>query len=462
MPFAHLKPETITALKQAFAEATMSYDEDLRSLLRARINHQYFDGLATHDSPGMQLAADLNALNSVARLTDTSVPLKIWLENATEQFGSREQAKTFKDALAEMAKGPHDSGATTGPAGATDTEVIVEGLEALSVLIKKNQVAYDAVIIYRQAFQTALYEIEVIGDYKSLHEELHGLQLAWLGPEDFGPMDKLTSDRKNRIRLLSSNVKRVFTKLRSIYSAERVDREEKDWIEQFDQEQKKLNDAINTNAGTVIESCLENIKRELDLRLSALNTRLKKAIDTLQLKGLIKAMTGVCEAIRKIAAQRATEQLNKLEAGTKELTTLDGALSQLIKQHDAWQTADNRLRVLGEMVRQNSDPGTERTAVLEEIKLANLNFALSVIVGSMLPLLERGQASDWSGPMKTSAEEMKAALEAKDSDSAEISFYTYCIQASQYFYDLDGQMKDQSAELKKVGEELRNVNNDLG
>ena len=134
----------------------------------------------------------------------------------------------------------------------SDTTAIVDGLKALSVLIKKTAPANEAFVIYGNAFHMARDDIDVIADYKLLHEELHQMELAW--PPDIGPTVNSLSGNPNSqmlVRRHSANLRRAVAQLRAIFTKGNVDRDESKWIDNFDQLQQELEQAIS--AGQVAD-----------------------------------------------------------------------------------------------------------------------------------------------------------------------------------------------------------------
>lgn len=102
MAYSSLKAGRIAEIKRAFIDAQVSYNAEARALLLTGINPQFVASLRRFSSDQMQLSGDLNSLNSVERLSDGTVPLKTWLENAVELFAPRTQATIFSQALEEL------------------------------------------------------------------------------------------------------------------------------------------------------------------------------------------------------------------------------------------------------------------------------------------------------------------------------------------------------------------------
>ena len=449
MPFLHLKRETIAEIKQAFETARILYSE-VRTLLLEGTG--YSGNLELYRTENTQLSADLNKLNTIPFLNDDAqtITLRRWLENARDEFGPLPSAEIFVRALEEM---------TTGPAEPSDTVVIVDGFEALSDLIEKNDFAYDAVIIYRSIFTTASREFEVINDYKLMHDALHKLQLGW---PDIAVMIKLTSfnEMQSTIGNYSSLFQSTVGELLKIYEREFVDGSERTWIDEFGQEQRSLDSAIDSEDQITIEQIFDDVKNGLARQLSVLNSRLKAAISSLHLKDLIDSMSDLCEILREVAPSRADKEVEQYANGVTEMTKLDQELGELIKQHDEWQLADNMLRTLGVAIAAGTGPEMVRDKFKEEERLTQLKLILTVIELKVSPLLV-GKTSRTAKGLMNSAGKLKALIEQRDTDNAERGFDSYREQAMHFFFSLDTEMKVKCDELRQIGEGLRQVNNKL-
>src|SRR5262245_7296536 len=70
-----------------------------RAGLLSRIPAGFVHGLPTASSPAAQLLSDLHELNIAGRLADGSVPLEVWLTNASALLAGVEQVNVVQEAL---------------------------------------------------------------------------------------------------------------------------------------------------------------------------------------------------------------------------------------------------------------------------------------------------------------------------------------------------------------------------
>jgi hypothetical protein len=454
VPFSHLKPETIREIKKFFTDNEIEYNAQLRSLMLDNVNFEYMQGLRKFDNDSYQLASDLNNLNESTHLADKSLPLEIWLQSGLDLHNHLAGKEVFQKALAEMQAGP-------APDTRSDTDKIIVTLEKLSQLIRTNESAYEAVQFYRRTFQTALGEFNEIADYKSMHDTLHQLQLAWTDIIPF--LDLLPTNPVMRMTVMNFSplLENTILKLSEIHARGAVKATEKQWIDELAAEHKQFDTALNEENRAAIEVEFHQVKGQIGKQLSRLNLSLKEAIRVLHLKDLIKAMRELCNVLEGLdAPELASAQVEEYKRGVEEMSVLDEELTKLIIQHDAWQEKDSTLGTFGEMLGENADQPELRNAVSEGTKLTYLNLILNIIETKVYPLLKAKPTKSSTKLMKE-VERLKAAIEKKDTDLAVDCFVTYRDQAWHYFFDLDAEMKAKCDELKKIGDKLRKVNEDL-
>jgi hypothetical protein len=493
MPFAYLIEGRIKEIKKFFASTNTPYIQ-VRALLMNRIPPEYVQKLEDFKSHSQQLAMDLIELNSVERLKNGSVPFKTWLTNAKDEFAERQEAVIFEDALEDMEK---------GPAERSDTEVIVEGIEALWKLIREDSVAYQAVVFYREVFQKAVWEIDVIGDYKVMHDALHKLQLNW---PDESVAQRLLSFKPPMLGTLtnySASLNDTVALLIDTYSDGHVDGAERQWIDELQLNQKRLDASIENERKksdgpepeqeepaasndlldlSDIGEAFETVKSQLTSQLSFLNDRLKAAINKMHLRDLIEAMNTVCTELRRLSPQQPLKQVERYDAGVKELTLREDELIKLMVEHDRWQGADNLLRTLGETLRRSADlqaqavrrateeeaedeltPGSLLVALEraeEKKRLTNLEFVVVAIDTTVEPL-RAGRTTYWSEKLIGIYKRLKIELKKNDADRSEEEFDNYRQAAWQCFFELDREMKRQCDDLRTIAQSLHKVNDEL-
>lgn len=96
----HLTPAQMHEIADAVVSGGLA-TADARDLLLATINPGYVVSLPIRSGVLDQILSDLHELNSVERLADGQVPLRIWLENGVQRLRrtSRSEQAVFQRLL---------------------------------------------------------------------------------------------------------------------------------------------------------------------------------------------------------------------------------------------------------------------------------------------------------------------------------------------------------------------------
>ncbi|MFD7256993.1 trypsin-like peptidase domain-containing protein [Streptomyces sp. NPDC059874] len=121
----YLPPDDIVRLRDTAVEQGLA-DPSLRRLLFEGILPKYRGSLPLLAAPGPQVQSDLNEMNRVERLVDGTVPLAVWLRNASDQLTDAAARDVFLKALDEVVRdsaGEPDV-APDVPTGETKEEIV--------------------------------------------------------------------------------------------------------------------------------------------------------------------------------------------------------------------------------------------------------------------------------------------------------------------------------------------------
>ncbi|MFE5805768.1 trypsin-like peptidase domain-containing protein [Streptomyces sp. NPDC056491] len=127
MSNTYLSQDDVRLLRDTAVETELA-DPARRSLLFAGILPKYRGSLPVLAAPGQQIHSDLNEMNLVERLIDGTVPLAIWLRNATDQLTDAAARDVFLKALDRVtrdAAGEPDV-APDVPTGETKEEIVFQ------------------------------------------------------------------------------------------------------------------------------------------------------------------------------------------------------------------------------------------------------------------------------------------------------------------------------------------------
>lgn len=102
MDFRYLSPDELNEVVNAAMAAGLA-GQDQRTLLLSSIDRAVVLGLNTLQAPQLQLRSDLVSLNTIERLADGSVPLQLWLSEASTLTAGRVEEAVFRSYQAMVA-----------------------------------------------------------------------------------------------------------------------------------------------------------------------------------------------------------------------------------------------------------------------------------------------------------------------------------------------------------------------
>ena len=449
MPFAHLSPLRIKGIRQAFTDGQHIYDPDTRSIFMELVDVEYQSTLGIFPVPARQLSIDLRRLNGLPKYKE-QIPLKLWLQKGLEEiFSGTPQAPLFEVAIQDVDKGPY---------AADQTDAIVDGLEALGDLVQTDQNAFRAVIYYQETFKNSLTEMEVIAQYKSLHDDLHQVQLIWphstsvdgaLTRQEFDPLF-------NHANVLKANVE----SLQKTYDRGNVDPAENSWIEELRKYASQLEDALFDENVDKIKLAFAAVAGLLMRELSRLNARLKVAINDLQLKTLIKALSDVCDSIDQLSPDNTPAQIQQYKTGIAEFRNMDDSLGQLIEQHDKWQSIHDVLHTFRDALKKTVS-GDDATTKQGQERALGVLLAIKITIQTMVNPLLDGKTTQAARRLQAAAQKLNVEIDRREVENADRAFDTYTQLAWHRFFEIDDELKKASESLRVIGDNLRKVNDQL-
>lgn len=446
MVFAHLSPIRIKGIRQAFNDGGFIYDADTRGILLELVDTEYRQTLDIFSRPSIQLSTDLRRLNGIPKFKE-QVPLKLWLEKGLEElFSETPQAPYFEDAIQDVDKGPYKS------------DAIVDGLEALSDMIQTDQNAFKTVIYYQETFKNALSEMEVIAQYKALHDDLHQVQLNW--PHTSSVEGMLVRQEIDQLFDKGNFLKGRVESLQRTYDLGIVDRDENSWIKELRGDADQVETVLFAEDVDPIKQAFAAVAGVLMRELSRLNDRLKEAINSLQLKILIKALNDVCLSLTKLSPDSATAQIEQYKAGITEFGNMDDSLAQLIQQHNSWQIIHDTLHSYRDALKARLSDAEAKTNQGQQRTLGVL-FAIKGTIETLVTPLLGGKTTTAARRLQGAAQKLNAAIDRSEVVQADREFDTYTQLAWHRFFELDDEMKKACERLKLIGGNLRKVNDQL-
>lgn len=314
------------------------------------------------------------------------------------------------------------------------------GIQALEDLIEAGSDVREAVIAFRADFQAAARQIDILADYKDVHDQLHSLQFHCYSPIVID-MRRLPDDDLawESIANYEVTLQSILRDLEQVAERNRLPMSELSWVADVRIAQADVTQAIETNDLKLLRKAVRLLNRVLTTQPSLINARLNTAARSLRLTSLVEGMSAVRNWLRT-AGYDAT-RISQIELGVAGLTTLSASLATLVDEHDRWQIVDLDLRRIEQFIDQD---------------ITELELSWPDVRERVAPLYLES-AESWGAALKNDADKVTEALGAADPTKARQFFRRFRRQAGERFFRVDIELKRVCDELRKVGEPLASV-----
>jgi hypothetical protein len=331
------------------------------------------------------------------------------------------------------------AGATVIIGGALPGQV-GEGLGALTDLVRTSAEVRQAVIGFRTDFQAASEQIDLLSDFKDLHDILHrtqfqvynGLQqIASRFPDDEMAIDTLTDSQLTLEGLLAEE--QAFGKRTS------EAKNEANWSQDLADTRTDLQTAIDNSDPKALKKALWRLNRLLATQPAKVNGRLNAAARALRLPSLTQALTSILSSVQTLEFD--ADKKKSLESGVTGLVTLSQTLTILIESHDAWQEVDVELRRIESVVDHDA---TELEMSWPDLK-------------EKCALLYKDVTDEWATALGKESAGLDEALVAANPAKVKRSFRSFRRRTSDRFFRVDVDLKTLCGQLRLVGQPLASV-----
>ncbi len=316
---------------------------------------------------------------------------------------------------------------------------VKQGLNALVALMQVPAVK-NAVITFRVVFQAACEQIEVIANYKALHDLLHTLEFQCYGvivqesrrfPDDEMAIDNLMA---HELTLQS-----LIEELQQVSARETLASYEVQWLSELQTAQAELHNALEQMDAEPLKRTIWLLNRVLANQPDRINTNLTAAARALRLPELVQAMQFIAQQLADTPLD--TEKRQQFEQGVAVLDRLNQRLRALVIGHDYWQTFDREMRRI------------EATLGRDLIELEMSWPYLQNQAGELLD----AEADQWTIDFQADSEQLDAAIAEQHPVKIKRYFRRYRRRASQRFFQVDVTLNRLCEELREVGGPLASV-----
>jgi uncharacterized protein YukE len=348
--------------------------------------------------------------------------------------------------------------------------------QAISALVDLMQFpeVRENISKFRITFEDSKQHIDILGDYKELHDQLHTLEFQCQRMisqilDEFTENETLSNAAKNRI---SRNLKQYQRTLETIL------KEVEEVATRF-QKNQQISNPVKMLADSIVQFLTDAQKllsegiEKLDLGLLAesvdwmkgllatypvrINSGLIQTASSLKFNDLVQAMSQVISYLNK--AKVDAGKVNLVQQGTESLKAMSELLPNLIENHDQLQTLDGEIR----LIEKNLKQALERSWRSRNLKTKTETICQKIsdmterYVDCEIRELSKKRTKEAALDCERATQTLDNALNAGDVDKIVDAFLDYRSLADDLFYVIDTDIKNFCSALKEIGQPLKNV-----
>jgi hypothetical protein len=320
-----------------------------------------------------------------------------------------------------------------------NSQSVRNGLYALTELMAAPEVR-AAVVAFRTDFQAVCEQIDVVGNYKDLHDLLHTLEFKCYSgivqearrfPDDETALDILMD--------YELTLQEIVTDVREVADRGTLATHETLWIKDLERTTEELRGAIENLETRQLKRAVWLINRVLAIQPSRINTSLNTAARALRLPALVKAMTCVRDNLAH--GELDPEKTSQFKDGVEALANLERSLTVLVHTHNDWQELDLELRRIEANLEQD----------IFELEMSWLDLK------AMAESLYSSSIDEWALSFKKDSDNLDSAIASQNPAKVKRYFRSYRRRAGDRFYRVDVELKRLCGNLRIVGEPLASV-----
>ena len=383
-----------------------------------------------------------------------SDPLSIRISKLIEHFHRRQRLRILLIALREarpaitwiqLLRDAHEEAPSSSippaiskpPASTSDTFIANRSFMALFRLMRLPETR-EAVISFQTDFEAASGQIDLMNDFKLIHDLFQELENRYFLIENDRkrlPDDDLAWDS------LALNEPELHTKIDDVIGIARQSsfaQEADRWVFQLEKVKVDMQTAVEDFELTTLNKATRLLYRVLNRQPSRINAQLIATANALRLDNLEQAITVICDNINESEFRSEFELVTQIKEGAGALTGIEDNLDQLTTEHDAWQDIDDELR----RVEATLDSGIE--------ELEDAWYDLEPMARKLID----GHTDKWATSINEVTNNLGEAIEVVNIVKARRLFRRFRSQTGRRFRQVDLELLSLCHNLQKVGESL--------
>ena len=314
------------------------------------------------------------------------------------------------------------------------------GLRALTELMRSDEAASAAVTAFQTDFQAAGEQLNLLADYKNLHDLLHKLQFqCYTGIVQAAsrfPDDEMALGNLADYQL---ELESIVAALKEVAAHPSLAQQDLSWVDDLASAKGGLQNAVDTLDPKPLKQAIWRVNRVLANQPARMNSRLNQAARALRLPTLTQALARVCDNLKPLNLD--PEKVGQFEGGVAALGELDKGLTVLVAEHDHWQEIDVELRRIENSMDKD----------LQELEMSWPD--LKTKAGPLYVACSEEEAAGFKGE----SQNLEEALAANNPPKVKRFFRSYRRRAGNRFYRVDASLKDLCERLRDVAGPLASV-----
>jgi hypothetical protein len=311
------------------------------------------------------------------------------------------------------------------------------GLEALAELMRAERVR-DDIVAFRNDFVETSRQIEILSDYKELHDLLHQLEfecykLLVVVARNFPAAVAESAD----LAECQISLERIIARMQAVADRQKVARPDVAWLPRLAALPDELANVSNKEQ---LDKLLRALRRVLEVQPSQINKRLNDMARSLRLGTMVQALSVTRERLLG-QPDLDPDRVREFNDGVDELVKIGVALLALVDDHDAWQLVQVELN---------------RIEAFMELGSQELAEAFPYLKDRIGPLCANRDDRGAQALLKE-GQRLEEALAVGQAGRISVCFLSYCARAGDLFFRIDTDLRQLCGKLRTVGEPLAGV-----
>lgn len=319
-----------------------------------------------------------------------------------------------------------------------------QGLHALENLVQVSPEVREAAIVFRNDFEKVYSHVDLMGDYKDLHDLLHQVQFHCYIPIQIESSRFPNDMTLEALDAYQVDLREIQAKLSLIFGYHRISEVELTWIQEIALIQSDLLQAIDLVDEQILHKAIHRLGRLLSIQPSRINSHLSAAAQDLPLDSLLEALLAIEQHLNHAVIN--PQQIAVFRSGLSALKGLKKNLVLIVRDHDQWQIFEVELHRIEEMIR---------------LDLAELEFSWDDIKVLAEPLYKEHN-EEWAVILRENAKLLDKLLITENPYKVKRVFQRFRREAGSRFFQIDLELKRLCDELRQVGGPLSSVLGRLG